>query len=274
MSNIVAQTITDHNLAGPGHIPPKDLGLKRYPFLFLIDVSGSTGMEPDPDINHINIALHDLLEGLKNPIPSSELAKNTNKIDVAVVAYSDSVMPILDWSTVANLPSSIGALAPIGGTATGKALKYAISLIGHRLNFYKGNAVAFGMPHIIHLTDGCMNDMKPGEPLWNEIKSQIESLDGTTNPEKRVATLINFMSPKGSLAQGRSGSGQDLLMQLAGKKSLFDMNREVATFDQLVQLVTVIITKVTQNFGAAQAIDSAKNTVKADAPAIQKTVRL
>lgn len=274
MSHIVSQTVTDHNLAGPGHIPPKDLGLKRYPFLFLIDVSGSTGTMPDPDINHINTALHDLLEGLKNPIPSSELAKNTSKIDVAIVAYSDSVIPVLDWSTVANLPSSIGALTPLGGTATGKAIKFALNLIGTRLKFYEGNAVSFGMPHIIHLTDGFVNDMKPGEPLWDEIKSQLENLDGTANPEKRVATLINFLSPKGSMAQGAATSGQDLLIQLAGKKSLFDMAREVATFDQLVQLVTVIISQVTQNFGAAQAIDSAKQAAKADAPTMKKTVRL
>lgn len=102
MTTVAAKMIT--NLAGPGFVPPTMAGIKRYPFVFIIDVSGSTGMPPDPDINHINKAISILLDTLRNPTPSSDLQKQADAIDICIIAYSATATEILPWSIVQNLP--------------------------------------------------------------------------------------------------------------------------------------------------------------------------
>lgn len=252
--NIANSMIT--NVAGPGFVSPALASRKRYPFVFVIDVSGSTGSLPDPDIDHINKAIAILLDTLRNPVPSSELQKQVDSIDICMIAYSASPVVILPWSTVQNLPAALPPLTPQSCTGTGAAMQAALAQIGDRLRYYNdpANQFAHGMPHIIHLTDGAMNDMVPGDPLWNSIKSQINALDGSTDPEKRRITMLHFLSPKGcDKARIQVGNnlytGQQLLAQLSGKDTVFEMGKEVSSFETLIQLITVVITKITQNFG-------------------------
>jgi uncharacterized protein YegL len=239
---------------------PDKTGLKRYPFVFLVDVSGSTGDGADPDIGHINTALANIMDILRNPTPGSELARQVDHVDVCLIAYSDDVNELMGWKPADKIPATIPHLVPMGGTSTAKAVERALERIGDRLSFYKMKNKGFGMPHIIHFTDGAMNDAKPGEARWNALQSKLTQVDGRANSEKRIATMMNFIAPKGCEKEfveinGNKMSGADLLALLCGPKSIYEMGKEVTSFESLVYLITVTITKITKNFGTKDAMD-------------------
>lgn len=276
MSGIAAQMIT--NLAGPGFVPPTLAGRKRYPFVFIIDVSGSTGMQPDPDINHINKAIGILLDTLRNPTPSSDLQKQVDAIDICIIAYSTTPAEILPWSIVQNLPAGLPPLTPQSSTGTGGAIEAALNQIGERLRYYAdpANRFASGMPHIIHLTDGAMTDMAPGDARWNSIKQRLDNINGAANPEKKSVTMLHFVSPKGCdrdriSVGGRMMSGQQLLAELTGPDTVFEMGREIGSFEQLIRLITVAITSITRNFGAQNAVDAMKTAIDSAAASLRTT---
>lgn len=271
---IAQQMIT--NVAGPGFVPPTVAGLKRFPFVFVIDISGSTGAMPDPDIHHINKAIAMLLDALRNPTPSSQLQKQVDAIDIAIIAYSAQPRVIQQWSIVHNLPAALQTLSPESSTGTGAALELALSLIGERLRFYQApaNNLAYGMPHIIHLTDGAMTDMKPGDARWTAIQQSFANITGAANPENQIATLLHFVSPKGCVrdqinVNGRMMSGQDLLAELTGKDTVFEMGREIGSFEQLVRLITVAIKTITTPFGSKTGIEAMRHAIDSVADAIR-----
>ena len=242
-------------------------GAERYPFLFLIDISGSTGEAPDPDIVHINSALNLLLDKLRNPPAGSQLQKNRDLIDVCIVSYSDDPDLVLDWMPANKLPATIKALKPLNDTCTAKALLDSIEKIGERLRDLRTARIPFGHPHIVHLTDGAMKDSVPGDALWQELTSRLTRIDGRGNSEKKYCTLVNFITPKGMKQDfveinGKQMSGKDLLEQLCGDKVVFDMGKTVGSFEEMVNLVARFITNVTNNFGTKKAIEGAaeKNT--------------
>lgn len=245
-------------------------GAERYPFLFLVDVSGSTGEPPDPDIAHINAALNLLLDKLRNPPKDSQLQKNRDLIDVCIVAYSDDVELVLDWMPANKLPATIKALKPLNDTCTAKALLDSIEKIGERLRDLRAAKIPFGHPHIVHLTDGAMKDAAPGDARWQELTSKLTRIDGRANSEKKYCTLVNFITPKGMQQgfvdiNGKRMSGKDLLDQLCGDKVVFDMGKTVGSFEEMVQLVARFITNVTNNFGTKKAIEAAEKKTPAAA---------
>lgn len=260
MTGIAAQMIT--NVAGPGFVPPMLASKKRYPFVFIIDVSGSTGAQPDPDINHINKAIALLIDTLRNPTPSSELQKQVDSLDICIIAYSAAPRVIVPWSIVQNLPTAVQTLTPETSTGTGAAIEAALQQIADRLHYYENpaNQLGSGMPHIIHLTDGAMNDMQPGDARWNAIKQRLDNINGMANPEKKTTAMLHFVSPKGCVG-GQNGNGQTLLAQLTGADTVFEMGREIASFEQLVQLITVAITSITRNFGAQRAPEAMRTAI-------------
>lgn len=267
MTSPIAQQMTT-TLAGPGHVPPALASRKRYPFVFVIDISGSTGSEPDPDIHHINRSLHQLIETLRNPTPSSELQKEVDCLDICIIAYSQQPRVIMPWSIARNLPPALPMLSPESTTGTGAALDAALNQIGERLSYYRdpNNNFASGMPHIIHLTDGAMTDMMPGDPTWTDVKQRLDNLGGVTNAEKRSVTLIHFLSPKGCDREridvnGRMMTGQQLLAELSGVSTVFEMGREISSFENLIKLVTVAITSITKNFGRVGAVEAFKQAM-------------
>jgi uncharacterized protein YegL len=274
MTSVAAKMIT--NLAGPGFVPPTMAGIKRYPFVFIIDVSGSTGMPPDPDINHINKAIGILLDTLRNPTPSSDLQKQADAIDICIIAYSATATEILPWSIVQNLPPALPALSPQSSTGTGAAIEAALTQIGARLRYYQdpANRFASGMPHIIHLTDGAMTDMSPGDGRWNAIKQRLDNINGAANPEKKSVTMLHFVSPKGCdrdriNVNGRMMSGQALLAELTGTDTVFEMGREIGSFEILIRLITVAITSITRNFGGQNAVDAMKTAIDSAAASLR-----
>lgn len=256
------------NLAGPGFVPPTLAARKRYPFVFIIDVSGSTGLPPDPDIVHINKAISILLDTLRNPTPSSELQKQVDSLDICLIPYSAAPRVLQPWSIVQNLPAAVQPLASESSTATGAAIEMALQQISDRLRYYQdpNNNFASGMPHIIHLTDGAMTDMTPGDARWNTIKQRLDNINGVNNPEKKAVTMLHFLSPKGSDKErinvnGRMMTGQQLLAELTGPATVFEMGREIGSFEVLIQLITVAITSITKNFGALGAVDAMRSAI-------------
>lgn len=235
-----------------GVVPPQLQHLVRYPFVFLIDTSGSTGQGPDPDINHINAAIQQLIQNLKNPPPSSPLRHQNKQVDVCILAYNSTTTIIQDWALVDQIPASLPVMSPTGGTAMGRALKDAIRKIRERHADYRTNAISSGRCHIVHITDGEPTDMSPGDPTWNAITQDIYKLDGTADPENRKAAMIHYCSPRGMTAGGLQN-----LQQLSGQKSVYALGTEVQNFDQMVEMVTGIITFVTGSTRSETAISDA-----------------
>lgn len=251
--NLYNSTFNGHS----GLVPEGKKYIKRYPFVFLLDISASTGAEPDPDIHHINRAIAQLIDMLKNPAPSGQLYTQAKSIDICVLSYNESVQEVVPWSMSENLPASIPLLQPDGGTAMGKALNYAINKLAERLRYYRdpANNISSGLPHIIHLTDGAPTDITPvGSPAWNDIAGKLNRIDGTTDPEKRKTSVLHFCSPKGYIG---GGEGAQLLAKLSGSHSVFALGSEIANFADLVKLVTVVITNVTKDFATGDAVNEA-----------------
>lgn len=242
-----------------GVVPPQQQHLVRYPFVFLLDVSGSTGFGADPDINHINAAIGQLMMNIKHPPQSSPLRHQNKSLDVCILAYNEAVRVEQDWALVDQIPASLPTLQASGGTSMARALKQAIKKIRERHSYYRANAISSGRCHIIHITDGEATDMTPGDPTWHAITQEIYKLDGTADPENKKAAIIHYCSPR-----GMSSDGLNVLQQLSGQKSVYSLGTEVQNFEQMVEMVTGIITLVTsaaQSEDAVQGAASQSNVV-------------
>lgn len=240
-----------------GAVPPQLQHLVRYPFVFLIDVSGSTGAGADPDINHINAAINQLVMNVKHPPQSSKLRHQNKQVDVCILSYNNSVTVVQDWTLADQLPANLPVMTASGGTAMGHALKQAIRKIRERHSYYRQDALSSGRCHIVHITDGDATDMQPGDPVWNDITAEIHKLDGTDDAENQKAAMIHFCSPR-----GMTSTGLNLLQQLSGQKSVYSLGAEVQNFDGMVDMVTGVIELVssaTQSEAAIQAAAQQNN---------------
>ena len=259
MSKLATQVVGNTNRAA---VPPKNQHRKRFPFVFLVDVSGSTGEGPDPDIRHINTAIGKLFENLRSPSPSSKLADEIDCVDVCLISYHNTPETVIGWSIASNLPISVPQLTPKGETRTADALDHALNEIADRLRDLKATKTPFGMPHIVHLTDGKPTDMQPGDARWSEIQGKLARIDGTLNKERYQAIVLHYIAPYGA-----TSGGQDVLAQLSGAPAVYQMGTEVDSFETLVNLITATITKITQNFATGEAANKAKtDTVRAGEP--------
>lgn len=235
-----------------GAVPPQLMHLVRYPFVFLIDVSGSTGMGADPDINHINAAINQLVMNVKHPPQTSKLRHQNKQVDVCILAYNNSVNVVQEWELADQLPASLPVMTASGGTAMGHALKQAIKKIRERHSYYRQHALSSGRCHIIHITDGDATDMSPGDPVWNAVSAEIHKLDGTSDPENQKAAMIHYCSPR-----GMTSTGLTLLQQLSGQKSVYSLGTEVQNFDGMVEMVTGVIELVSSAAQSDEAIQGA-----------------
>lgn len=258
----------------PGNVLEAKNHKKRYPFVFLIDVSGSTGATPNPDIDHINRMLRDAVASIKYPPPGSPLDKVKDTIDVMIMKYSDAPAVVQPWCEAQDLPDHLPDLKPEGGTATGDALIAAIRAIGARQDQYERMQCVSARTHILHFTDGAINDMQPGDPKWVQVAEKIQKLGGPNN-EKIKCSLLNFLSPKGDngekvQVQGRTWTGRDLLNELAGEKALFDLQKDGLSFDQLVKFISKLVSNVSKNKNTKDAIDDARGNKPFSEPVPKK----
>jgi uncharacterized protein YegL len=235
-----------------GAVPSQLNHLVRYPFVFLIDISGSTGAGPDPDIGHINAAINQLVMNVKHPPQSSPLRHQNKQVDVCVLAYNNDATVVQDWELASQLPATLPVMKAGGGTAMGHALKQAIKKIRERHSYYDQHNLSSGRCHIIHITDGGATDMSPGDATWQSVTKEIHKLDGTDDPENQKAAMIHFCSPNGI-----TSAGINTLQQLSGQKSVYALGTEVQKFDGVVEMVTGIISRVSGATESEQAIAGA-----------------
>lgn len=255
----IAQAIIQNQMSGL--VPEASKHKKRYPFIFLIDISGSTGVGTDPDIHHINRAVADLLDQLRNPPPSAPHVDTVDQIDFCIITYSNAPTIEVPWTDAPHLPPSIPPFVPGGTTHTADALEFAITQIRARLNYYKdpANNIASNIPHIIHLSDGKPTDMAPGDPRWQKLQTRLSRIDGNKNIEEKLTTIFHFVAPNGCLPDhvNNNPSGQEILAALSGKGAVYDTANDVGNFSQMVEVVTLLIANITHNFSSTDAIDDA-----------------
>ncbi len=242
-----------------GLVPPQNTHLQRFPFVFLIDTSGSTGVGPDPDINHINAALATILGNLKNPPLNTPLRHQNKQVDVCIIAYSSGVNIVQDWSTIQNVPASIPPLTASGGTQMAAGMRAALAKIGERFNYYKSEGMSWGRSHIIHLIDGAPADMSPGDATWNDIAARLHKLDGTNNPEKIKTAVIHYCSPGGFGSSSAADSGMENLKKMSGDQSVFSLTGEIGNFETVAKMVTEFVTIASSDFPPDDAVAKAKS---------------
>lgn len=257
-------------------IPAPATRKTRFPIVILIDISGSTGVDPsgaggaNADIHRINNAIQALISMLRAPPAGTPLADNRDCIDVAVLTYSEDVGVNLPWTPAAQLPPMIPAFTPQTGTRTGRAILFAISYaLKHYVNLKRQN-IKCGMPNIFHITDGAPTDMAPGSPIWIEVQANLARM--SPNVEKKYVALKSFVTANGcdlntgglELPDGRRMSGLDIMAQLSNGAETFELSNTEDAFHDMVQLATVLISHATELANGQVPPDSAPPEFNSD----------
>jgi uncharacterized protein YegL len=233
LGNIIDPTQTFPDATG-GAVPSRIAARKRFPVLFLVDVSGSTGDDPEnphipsgpnADIHRLNRVITQTLQTLRTPTPGTDLANQQSSLDICLMTYSDSYKVIIPWTVASNLNPNIAPFTTEGSTHTAKALNYPLGYMKHRLRYYRSQNLKSGRPIILHFTDGAPTDMKPGEPAWEAVKTQLKNLTPdveTRHVDVRHLITANGADPKRSnvlLPDGTSTTGLNMLALLSGDKA-------------------------------------------------------
>lgn len=247
-------------------VPPKQAHLKRFPFVFVVDISSSTGGGgANADIHAINRDLANCVDALRNPPAGSDLAKVKDQLDVTIITYSTAPKAIVEWEQPSNLPVSFN-FQPSGCTETGAALSLAIDMISARLDqlHQPGQKIKSGTPHIFHITDGEPTDMKPGTPVWDRVAARIQRFTTGANPELSRPILLHFISPNGCRVNsqtsmkdenGQAISGQQALAKLSGAKTVIELTQGAGSMPAMVKAITMIITTVSSINPSRSAVD-------------------
>lgn len=243
-------------------IPRNMAGRTRYPVLLLIDVSGSTAHDPihgdngpNADIHRINGAIQKIIALLRTPPSGTPIYNNRDNIDLAILTYSHAVTVNLPWTPAAQLPAMIAPFGPQTVTATGKALLFAVDYGLQHYRAVRQQNVNCGLPNIFHITDGCPTDMHPGSPMWGNVQKRLAQLSPSDKLENRYMAIKNIVAANGcdpnsasgtmELPNGDTITGLQLMTQLAKGSKTFQLDNTQDAFDELVELVTVLIEHTT-----------------------------
>ena len=271
----IAQAAVSHAMAqAPASFPDSTKGAvpgpsrrgTRFPMLFLVDTSGSSGVDftsqtingPDADIHRINAAVQGLFRNLRYPTSGSDLAAEQDNIDVSLITYNDNLRVEVPWTMATQLDPAITPFTAQDGTRTGAALQYALGYIGHRLRYYITQNIKHGRPTIIHFTDGAPTDMTPGDAMWQAVQSRLFKVNPQNDPEKRFAVIRHMIADNGAnpvraafqLSNGTTATGLDVLSQLSGPKSTLALSDHPELLDELVEFMTTFVEGVTNIFGS------------------------
>lgn len=261
----------------PLEIPASATRKTRFPFLVLVDISGSTGLDPisgfggqNADIHRINTAVQKIISMLRAPPPGTPLADNRDCIDLAILTYSDSVDVNLPWTPAATLPPMIQPFEPQAGTGTGKAILFGIDYALKHYAQLKRSNIKCGLPNIFHITDGAPTDMQPGSPVWTEVQAQLARMKPSV--EKKYISLKSFVTANGcdlntggtTLADGRTVTGLQLMSELTNGAETFELTNTEEAFHDMVKFVTLLITYTTQLINGQVRPDAAPPSVESD----------
>jgi uncharacterized protein YegL len=269
----LAQTALDQALGGfpdstKGAVPSPSRRGTRFPMLFLIDTSGSTGFDPQTggdgpgaDIHRINTAIEGMFRNLRYPTDGTDLAAEQDNIDVSLITYNDSLRVEVPWTMATQLDPNLVPFKADGGTRTGAALGYGLGYIGHRIRYYIGQNIKHGRPTIIHFTDGAPTDMTPGDANWKAVQARLHKVSPLNDPEKRFAVIRHLIAANGAdplrsqlvLGGGLTGTGLQVLSQLSGAKSTLALEDHPDLVGELVEFMTTFVEGVTNIFGSHEA---------------------
>jgi uncharacterized protein YegL len=251
-----------------GTVPAPSRRGTRFPMLFLVDTSGSTGWDPvvqgpgpNADIHRINGAIQGLFRNLRYPADGSDLAAEQDNIDIALITYNTSYRVHVPWTMATQLDPNLTPFNPDGGTSTGAALKYGLGYIGHRLRYYRQNNIKHGRPTVFHFTDGAPTDMAPGDATWQAVQAALYKVSPLNDPERRFATVRHLISANGAdpvqtqlqVGGGTIGTGVTMLSELSGQKSTLVLEDHPDLLAELVEFMTTFVEGVTSIFGANEA---------------------
>lgn len=243
-----------NGLGGPP-IPEIDTADPRFPYVILVDISGSTGLEVNglKDIDKINEAIGQLVQKLKYPPRSGPLAQVHDQIDILLIAYASDPVVVIDWARASELPDQLPLFAAGGGTAMGKALLMSVDKVLARQQRYKEQGLPrCGIPHFFNITDGEPTDVKPGDALWAEIERKL--IKAASDPAKKRYVVHNFIAPNGYVptpstpkdASGTSITGAVQIAQWFGPKSVISLGEGADNFQNMVEVVVKTITILSQ----------------------------
>ncbi|MFM9938684.1 MAG: vWA domain-containing protein [Hyphomicrobiaceae bacterium] len=276
MSKVAKAVIGQIGNMAAGKVPVADAHLKRFLFVVLVDVSGSTAEAfkgNPPDIHAINDALPLICKALREPRAGTPLARVHKQLDLAIVAYSHRIQEILPWTLATKLQASFAPLTPEGGTATGAALEHVQQMIHARQTELRASKTPLGMPHIIHVTDGGPTDMQPGDAKWNAVQARLAKVGGMQGLESiKTAAIMHFVTPNGCdpdfignqiFAASAGQTGMERLGQLSGAASVHPVEEGGKLTETLVELVTATIINVSSlNMPANEAAKAATKKAK------------
>ncbi len=132
--------------------------------ILLVDTSGS--MQGDK-IRQLN----DGLRFFRDDVLGDDLARK--RVEVALVTFGGDVTVQQEFSAVDRFnPALLGAT---GGTPMGGAILEAVEMIRRRKQEYRDRGVDYYRPWIFLITDGEPTDMKPGDPIWEDVVRAVHS---------------------------------------------------------------------------------------------------
>lgn len=254
------------NALGGPPIPEIDTADPRFPYVILVDISGSTGREVNGarDIDKINEAMGHLLQKLKYPPRSGPLAQVHDQIDILIISYATDLTMVLDWTKASELPDQLPLFVASGGTSMGAALLLGLEKVLARQQRYKEQGLPkCGIPHFFNITDGEPTDVKVGDALWLEIEKRLAK--AANDPAKRRYVVHNFVAPNGFVVEpgtpkdvdGTPLTGAAQLAKWFGPAGVVGLGEGADNFQNMVEVVVKTITILSQT--GAKPEDVAKS---------------
>lgn len=132
----------------------------------VIDVSGSMSGAP---IKELNDGLKTFYHDIQNDPTTA------NRLEVALVEFSDVIKTLIDPSLVSNFTMPI--LSTKGSTKLVDGVREGISIAQSRKNWYKQTGQPYYRPWVILITDGAPDANQDVNGLAAEIKQAVANKD-------------------------------------------------------------------------------------------------
>lgn len=132
----------------------------------VFDVSGSMA---GPPIDELNKGIQEFYSEIQSD------STTANRLEVAIVEFSDNVQTLVDPSLVSNF--TVPTLTTKGTTKLVDGVREGISIVRARKSWYKHSGQPYYRPWIILITDGAPDPDQDVNGLANEIKDGISKKD-------------------------------------------------------------------------------------------------